>query len=91
MSCVPELLFGILEDLVDKDLRKFQWYLHNNVLEGYTHIPKSRVDGVGRTDTVDLLVQTYGYDGAVAVTEDILMRLNFNLSAEKLKEDYSKG
>ncbi|XP_030576333.1 NACHT, LRR and PYD domains-containing protein 3-like [Archocentrus centrarchus] len=89
MACVPELLLGILEELVDKELRKFQWFL-TNVSEGYTHIPKSRVDGVDRTGTVDLLVQTYSYDGAVTVTEDILLKMNLKLWAEKLKEGYSK-
>uniref|UniRef100_A0A3Q0RVT6 Pyrin domain-containing protein n=1 Tax=Amphilophus citrinellus TaxID=61819 RepID=A0A3Q0RVT6_AMPCI len=88
MACVPELLLGILEELVDKELRKFQWFL-TNVSEGYTHIPKSRVDGVDRTGTVDLLVQTYGYDGAVTVTEDILLKMNLKLWAEKLKEGYT--
>lgn len=91
MARVPELLLGILEEMVDKQLRTFHWYLSSNVLEGFTHIPKSRVDGMDRTGTVDLLVQTFGYDGAVAVTEDILMRMKLKLWADTLKEDYSKG
>ncbi|XP_005475667.3 NACHT, LRR and PYD domains-containing protein 12 [Oreochromis niloticus] len=90
MARVPELLLGILEEMVDKQLRTFHWYLSSNVLEGFTHIPKSRVDGMDRTGTVDLLVQTFGYDGAVAVTEDILMRMKLKLWADTLKEDYSK-
>lgn len=60
-------------------------------MKGFTHIPKSRVDGMDRTGTVDLLVQTFGYDGAVAITEDILMRMKLKLWADTLKEDYSKG
>ncbi|XP_030646313.1 NACHT, LRR and PYD domains-containing protein 12-like [Chanos chanos] len=87
MACVPELLLDTLEELVDKDLRKFQWYLYNDVLEGFPHIPKSRVDGVDRPGTVDLVVQTYGYDGAVTVTVDILMRMKLRLLAETLKNN----
>uniref|UniRef100_A0A3P9CAN7 Pyrin domain-containing protein n=1 Tax=Maylandia zebra TaxID=106582 RepID=A0A3P9CAN7_9CICH len=81
MARVPELLLGILEEMVDEQLRTFHWYLSSN----------SRVDGMDRTGTVDLLVQTFGYDGAVAITEDILMRMKLKLWADTLKEDYSKG
>lgn len=91
MACVPELLLATLEELVDKQLRTFQWYLYTNDLEGFTHIPRSRVDGVDRPGTVDLLVQTYGYDSAVAVTVDILLRMKLKLWAETLKKKYNEG
>lgn len=91
MACVPELLLATLEELVDKQLRTFQWYLCTNDPEGLPHIPTSRVDGVDRLGTVDLLVQTYGYDSAVAVTVDILLRMKLKLWADKLKEKYDEG
>ncbi|XP_010733841.2 NACHT, LRR and PYD domains-containing protein 12 [Larimichthys crocea] len=91
MACVPELLLATLEELVDKQLRTFQWYLYTNDLEGFTHIPRSRVDGVDRPGTVDLLVQTYGYDSAVAVTVDILLRMKLKLWAETLKKKYNEA
>lgn len=91
MACVPELLLATLEELVEKELRTFQWFLYSNVLEGFPHIPKSRVDGVDRLGTVDLLVQTYSYDGAVTVTVDILMRMKLKLWAETLKKKYDEG
>lgn len=91
MACVPELLLATLEELVNKELKTFHWYLYSNVLEGFPHIPKSRVDGADRTGTVDLLVQTYGYDSAVTVTVDILMRMKLKLWAETLKKKYDEG
>lgn len=91
MACVPELLLATLEELVDKDLRTFQWFLYNNVLEGLPHIPKSRVEGSDRPGTVDLLVQTYGYDGAITVSVDILTRMKLKLWAEILISNYDEG
>ncbi|XP_035537014.1 NACHT, LRR and PYD domains-containing protein 12-like [Morone saxatilis] len=90
MASVPELLLNTLEELVDKELRTFQWFLYSNVLEGFSHIPKSRVEGVDRPGTVNLLVQTYGYDGAVTATVDILMRMKLKLWAETLKKKYDE-
>ncbi|XP_018539811.1 LOW QUALITY PROTEIN: NACHT, LRR and PYD domains-containing protein 3-like [Lates calcarifer] len=90
MAHVPVLLLDTLEELVDKELRTFQWFLYSNVLEGFPHIPKSRVDGVDRPGIVDHLVQTYGYDDAVSVTVDILTRMKLKLWAEKLKKKYDE-
>ncbi|XP_068443136.1 NACHT, LRR and PYD domains-containing protein 12-like [Clinocottus analis] len=90
MARVPELLLATLDELVDKDLRTFQWFLYSNVLEGIPHIPKSRAEGADRPGTVDILVQTNGYDGAVSVTVDILMRMKLKLWAETLKQKYEE-
>lgn len=87
----PERLLHILEDLVDRQLTTFQWFLSSHVLEGVPHIPKSRIDGLSRTATVDVLVQTYGYDHAVTVTVEILVRMKLNLLAETLKRTYGEG
>lgn len=91
MACVPELLLATLEELVDKELRTFQWFLYSNVFGGFPHIPRSWIDGVDRLGTVDLLVQTYGYDGAVTITVDVLMRMKLKLRAETLKKKYDEG
>lgn len=91
MASVPELLLKTLLELPDDQLRMFQWYLYSDVLEGLPHIPKSCVAGVDRPGTVDLLAQTYGYDGAVTVTVNILMRMQFKLNAEELQKKYNKG
>uniref|UniRef100_A0A3B4YNX0 Pyrin domain-containing protein n=1 Tax=Seriola lalandi dorsalis TaxID=1841481 RepID=A0A3B4YNX0_SERLL len=91
MARVPQLLLETLEELVAEQLRTFQFFLFSDVLEGFPHIPKSRVDSVDRPGTVDVLVQTYGYDDAVTVTVDILVRMKLKLCAEKLKKKYDEG
>ncbi|XP_056224192.1 NACHT, LRR and PYD domains-containing protein 12-like isoform X1 [Seriola aureovittata] len=90
MARVPQLLLETLEELVAEQLRTFQFFLFSDVLEGFPHIPKSRVDSVDRPGTVDVLVQTYGYDDAVTVTVDILVRMKLKLCAEKLKKKYDQ-
>ncbi|XP_047194603.1 NACHT, LRR and PYD domains-containing protein 12-like isoform X1 [Hippoglossus stenolepis] len=90
MARVPELILETFEELVDKELRTFQWYLYSNVLEEFPHIPKSKLDGVDRPGTVDLLVQTYGYDDAVTVTVDILTRMQLKLWADTVKKKYEE-
>lgn len=91
MASVPQLLLDTLMELVDQELKTFHWYLYSQVLEGIVHISKSLVEGVDRPGTVDLLVQTYGTDGAVTVTVDILRRMKLVLWAETLKNNYDKG
>lgn len=91
MASVPQLLLDTLMELVDQELKTFHWYLYSQVLEGIAHISKSLVEGVDRPGTVDLLVKTYGSDGAVTVTIDILRRMKLIAWAETLKNNYNKG
>lgn len=91
MASVPELLLATLNELVDEQLKTFQWFLYSNVLDGFPHIPRARIAGVDRLSTVDLLVQTYNYDDAITVTLDILMRMKLKLWAETLEKKYSEG
>ncbi|XP_056131759.1 NACHT, LRR and PYD domains-containing protein 12-like [Lampris incognitus] len=91
MARVPQLLLDTLDDMVDKELRTFRWFLYSDVLQGFARIPKSRLQEADRPEVVTLLVQTYGYDDAVAVTVDILRRMRLNLQAETLKETCNEG
>lgn len=90
-SSVPELLLDILLEFDDNQLKTFQFYLCNNVLQGLPHVPRSRAKGASYPDTAELLVQTYGYSGAVTVTVDILMKMKLLLWAETLKKKYAEG
>ncbi|KAM4615564.1 uncharacterized protein ACJ7VT_010642 [Polymixia lowei] len=85
MATVPERLLATLEELVDKQMRTFQWFLYSDLLTGFPHIPKSRLEGVDRPGVVYLLVQTYGHNSAVTVTLDVLQRMGLNLLADTLK------
>ena len=91
MGSVKEQLFYTLEELVDEELRTFQFFLYSNVVEGSQRIPKSRAFGLDRVATVELVVQTYGNKGAVTVTVDILKRMNFKQLAENLEEKCNEG
>uniref|UniRef100_A0A3B3UAR0 Pyrin domain-containing protein n=1 Tax=Poecilia latipinna TaxID=48699 RepID=A0A3B3UAR0_9TELE len=79
MANVKEQLLDIFLELPDEDLRTFQWYLYSSNLEGFLHIPKCKAEGLDRLRTVDLVVQTYGYEGAVSVTVIILEKMKQKL------------
>ncbi|XP_041832831.1 NACHT, LRR and PYD domains-containing protein 12-like isoform X2 [Melanotaenia boesemani] len=86
MAFVKKHLFYTLEELVDENLRTFQFFLYSNEVEGFRRIPKSRAHGLDRVGTVDLTVQTYGYEGAVTVSVGILRQMGFNQLADELDE-----
>ncbi|KAK7898715.1 hypothetical protein WMY93_019568 [Mugilogobius chulae] len=72
-----EELLWLLQHLSEQDLREFQFHLRQEQRGTFlTHpgIMHCRLDGAGRTDTVDLMVETYIADTA-HVTENILRRM----------------
>lgn len=79
-----EKLLGILEQLGSDELQKFQWYLNQGV-EKFVFIAKCKLEGATRTDTVDVMKQTYKTDGAVKVTHLILDKMKLNELADQLK------
>ena len=91
MAWVPKLILETFEELVDEDMKYFQWCLSSNVLEDFPHIPKSKLEGRDRLGTVDLLVETYGYVDAVTVTVKILMKMQQKLRADLLRKKYEEG
>lgn len=79
MTTQAELLLGTLEDLGYEELKKFQWFLQQDgTVDGFPTIKKSRLENTDRQDTVDLMVQTYGLDGALKITVEILKKVNRN-------------
>lgn len=91
MANIKELLLDTLRELVDEELRTFQWFLYSSDFEGHDHIPRSRVDRLDREGTVDLLVQSYDYHDAVTVSVSILEKMRQKQWAEKLKAKYCQG
>ncbi|XP_026147930.1 NACHT, LRR and PYD domains-containing protein 12-like [Mastacembelus armatus] len=65
----PEDIFIILEDLGENEFKKFKWFLQQ---EG---IRRSQLEVARRHDTVSLMVQRYGLDGAVEVTKKVLEKI----------------
>ncbi|XP_051796797.1 NACHT, LRR and PYD domains-containing protein 12-like isoform X10 [Acanthochromis polyacanthus] len=53
------VLYGILDDLIDEEFKRFKRCLYNKFLKGFEPIPKSRLERADRTDTVDQMFQSY--------------------------------
>ncbi|XP_046899380.1 protein NLRC3-like isoform X2 [Hypomesus transpacificus] len=79
-----EQLLGTLKKLGDDDLKTFQWFLKKKVLDGFDPIPKSRLEGAARTDTVDRMVEIYRPEGALKITVEILRKMDQNNFAKWL-------
>uniref|UniRef100_A0A672HN00 Pyrin domain-containing protein n=1 Tax=Salarias fasciatus TaxID=181472 RepID=A0A672HN00_SALFA len=76
MSSNSEILVRMLDDLVDEDFGRFQWYLwQDGALEGFRPIPKSKLKKLDRKDTVDEMYQTYS-DRTLEVTKTVLEKMN---------------
>uniref|UniRef100_A0A8C7ND10 Pyrin domain-containing protein n=1 Tax=Oncorhynchus mykiss TaxID=8022 RepID=A0A8C7ND10_ONCMY len=78
-------LLATLEELVTDELKMFQWFLNQDVLEGFSSIPSSRLENADRQDTMDKMVETYGPEGAVKISLEILRRMEQNNLAVKLQ------
>ncbi|XP_061579380.1 NACHT, LRR and PYD domains-containing protein 12-like [Cololabis saira] len=75
----PADLLNILEDLDNEEFDKFKWFLQQaDSLQGLAAIKKSHLQTANRTDTVDLMVQTYRLPGAVGATRKLLERIGRN-------------
>lgn len=79
----------ILLELEKEDLDSFHWQFYQHA--GSAHIPKAKIKHKNREDTVDILVQTFGNEGAVTVTVDALSAMRFKQLSVDLKERYNKG
>ncbi|KAL0992567.1 hypothetical protein UPYG_G00095050 [Umbra pygmaea] len=86
---VPLLLFDTLENLDKTDFKKFQWFLKQPFLDGFTPVPVRRLDDADIQDTVDEMLKAYGRHDAVKITLEILRKLRQNNLAERLKRDHA--
>ncbi|XP_029923366.1 protein NLRC3-like [Myripristis murdjan] len=78
MATPVVLLFRVLEDLGDKELKSFKWFLQQpGILNDLPAIPKSRLETADRQDTLDEMVKTYS-EYTVEVTKMVLTQINKN-------------
>ncbi|XP_041634349.1 NACHT, LRR and PYD domains-containing protein 3-like isoform X1 [Cheilinus undulatus] len=85
------LLFEILQDLGNEELKQFQWFLRQpGIVDGFPGIPKSELEEADRQDTVDLMVQTCGLPAALSVTVEVLKKISRNDLVETLSKSASK-
>ncbi|XP_051569101.1 NACHT, LRR and PYD domains-containing protein 12-like [Myxocyprinus asiaticus] len=80
MSSVQELLYDTLDDLEEEKLKRFKSLLRQN-----GHIRAAQLEKADATDTVDIMVDCFGSEGAVKITLKILKKINQNQLAEELQ------
>ncbi|XP_051798055.1 NLR family CARD domain-containing protein 3-like isoform X2 [Acanthochromis polyacanthus] len=74
-----EDLKKILDDLDDKELSVFQWFLQQpNNVQDLPAITKSQLQTLDRCKTVTVMVETYGLQRAVQVTRVVLEKISRN-------------
>ncbi|XP_045552010.1 E3 ubiquitin-protein ligase TRIM35-like [Salmo salar] len=82
---VHELLLDTLDSLVSSELKRFQYLLTKNMLDGRFPIPKGCLENAGREDTVEKMVNAYSHEGAVKISLKILRKMDQNDLAMKLE------
>ncbi|KAF4114268.1 NACHT, LRR and PYD domains-containing protein 3-like [Onychostoma macrolepis] len=88
MASVKKLLVDSLKELVEADLKEFQWHLVNLYLE---HLSRSELEKADRFDTVDKMVVCFGPEEAVKVMVDILRKMIQNDLAEQLENKHKQA
>uniref|UniRef100_A0A667WR24 Pyrin domain-containing protein n=1 Tax=Myripristis murdjan TaxID=586833 RepID=A0A667WR24_9TELE len=78
------LLLRVLEDLGEKELQSFKWFLQQpGILNDLPAIPKSRLETADRQDTLNEMVKTYSLY-TVEVTKRVLTKMNKNDLVQQL-------
>ncbi|XP_065821272.1 NACHT, LRR and PYD domains-containing protein 3 [Labrus bergylta] len=91
MASHVELLFGVLQDLGNDELKQLQWFLRQpGIVDGFPAIPKSELQEADRQDTVDLMMQTYGLPAALHITAEVLKKISRNDLVEHLSKSASE-
>ncbi|XP_050963869.1 NACHT, LRR and PYD domains-containing protein 12 isoform X2 [Labeo rohita] len=85
MASVKQLLNDTLDDLEEKELKRFKSYLRED-----GPIPVSVLEKADATDTVDQMLDRFGPERAVKITLDILKKMNQNHLAEQLENKHTK-
>ncbi|XP_048024610.1 NACHT, LRR and PYD domains-containing protein 12-like [Megalobrama amblycephala] len=86
MAPVEELLEKSLNELLEAELKTFQWHLKN-----HEHISNSDMENADRLKTVDKMVACFGQEEAVKITVEILRKMNQNNLAEQLENKHKPG
>ncbi|XP_042581239.1 NACHT, LRR and PYD domains-containing protein 6-like [Cyprinus carpio] len=85
MAPVLELLYNILDDLKQENLKRFR-----SLLQQDGRIGAGKLENADVTDTVDKMVDSYGPEEAVEITMNILRRINQNQLALDLENKYKE-
>ncbi|XP_048011698.1 protein NLRC3-like, partial [Megalobrama amblycephala] len=86
MAPVEELLEKSLNELLEAELKTFQWHLKN-----HEHISNSDMENADRLKTVDKMVACFGQEEAVKITVEILRKMKQNNLAVQLENSHKQG
>uniref|UniRef100_A0A672N188 B30.2/SPRY domain-containing protein n=1 Tax=Sinocyclocheilus grahami TaxID=75366 RepID=A0A672N188_SINGR len=86
MVSVEELLVNSLKELVEAELKEFQWHLQKD----HESISKSDMENADRLKTVDKMVVCFGQEEASKITVGILRKMNQNDLAEQMENEYKQ-
>ncbi|XP_072513194.1 NACHT, LRR and PYD domains-containing protein 12-like [Salminus brasiliensis] len=78
------ILLDTLDDLEEKNLKRFRLYLTQGKLDGFKPIPKAHLESNDPTDIASKLIDFYGTEESVKITLCILRKINQNELAERL-------
>ncbi|XP_051743924.1 protein NLRC3-like [Ctenopharyngodon idella] len=87
MASAEKLLLNSLKELVEADLKEFQWHLKND----HECISKYEMEKADRLETVDKMVAYFGPEEAVKIMVEILRKMNHNNLAEQLENKHKQG
>uniref|UniRef100_A0A671NM36 B30.2/SPRY domain-containing protein n=1 Tax=Sinocyclocheilus anshuiensis TaxID=1608454 RepID=A0A671NM36_9TELE len=86
MLSVKELLVDSLKELVEADLKEFQWRLKNDRKD----ISNYEMENADRLKTVDKMVTCFGSEEAVKIMVEILRKMKQNDLAEQLENKHNQ-
>ncbi|XP_051747422.1 NACHT, LRR and PYD domains-containing protein 3-like [Ctenopharyngodon idella] len=87
MASDKELLKKSLYELVEADLKEFQWHLEND----HECISKSDMENADRLKTVNKMVDRFGSEEAVKIMVEILRKMNQNNLAKQVENKHKQG
>ncbi|XP_056310630.1 NACHT, LRR and PYD domains-containing protein 12-like [Danio aesculapii] len=87
MANVKQLLKNSLDELVEDELKDFQWYLTND----HRDFSKAEMENADRRKTVDKMVSCFGPERAVKITVDTLRKIKQNDLADQMENTHKQG
>ncbi|XP_072849125.2 NACHT, LRR and PYD domains-containing protein 3 isoform X2 [Pogona vitticeps] len=82
---IEDALLFALDDLREENFKRFKYKLGFLKREGKAHIPQSKLEDANTMDTVQLLVEAYGMEGAREAAIHVLKEINLRDSATRLQ------
>ncbi|XP_071361433.1 uncharacterized protein [Trachinotus anak] len=78
-------LIDILDNLKDDEFKRFKWLLEKETVDDIPPIKVKQLSNAKREETTDLMVQKYGFTGAVGLMERLLKTIGRNDLVMKLR------